>query len=63
MVQAKYRSVSVQIRQTKRVPALTEEIVQSGHLWLEPGKSFRWQLGKPLPAGSFAVKRAAYQWE
>jgi len=45
--QAKHRTVSVRIRQTKRVPALTEEIVQGGHLWLEPGKAFRWQLGKP----------------
>lgn len=45
--QAKHRSVSVEIRQTKRIPALTEEIVQRGHLWLEPGKAFRWQLGKP----------------
>jgi outer membrane lipoprotein-sorting protein len=45
--QAKHRSVSVGIRQTKRMPALTEEIVQGGHLWLQPGKAFRWQLGKP----------------
>jgi outer membrane lipoprotein-sorting protein len=45
--QAKHRSVSVEIRQTKRVPALTDEIIQSGRLWLEPGKAFRWQLGKP----------------
>lgn len=45
--QAKHRSVSVEIRQTKRMPALTDEIVQGGHLWLEPGKAFRWQLGKP----------------
>ncbi len=45
--QAKHRSVSVEIRQTKRMPALTEDIVQGGHLWLDPGKAFRWQLGKP----------------
>jgi len=45
--QAKYRTVSVSIRQTKRVPALSEAIVQSGHLWMEPGKAFCWQLGKP----------------
>jgi outer membrane lipoprotein-sorting protein len=45
--QAKHRSVSVEIRQTKRMPALTEPSVQRGHLWLEPGKAFRWQLGKP----------------
>lgn len=45
--QSEHRSVSVEIRQTKRVPALTKEIVLGGHLWLEPGKAFRWQLGKP----------------
>jgi outer membrane lipoprotein-sorting protein len=45
--QAKHSSVSVDVRQTKRVPALTEEIVQRGHLWMEPGKAFRWELGKP----------------
>lgn len=45
--QAKHQTVSVEIRQTKRMPALTEEIVERGHLWLEPGKAFRWQLGKP----------------
>ncbi|MFU8893156.1 MAG: LolA family protein [Luteolibacter sp.] len=45
--QAKHRTVSVAIRQTKRIPALTEEIVERGQLWLEPGKAFRWQLGTP----------------
>jgi len=45
--QAKHSSVSVDVRQTKRVLALTEEIVQKGHLWMQPGKAFRWELGKP----------------
>jgi len=45
--QAMHRSVSVEIRQTKRMPALTEETVEHGHLWLVPGRAFRWQLGKP----------------
>lgn len=45
--QAKHRSVSVGIRQTKRLPALNEPIIEAGHLWLEPGKAFRWQLGTP----------------
>lgn len=46
--QARHRTVSVEVRQTKKVPALTEKIVLRGHLWLEPGKSFRWELGKPV---------------
>ena len=46
--QARHRSVSVAIRQTKKVPALTEEIVHDGHLWLQPSKTFRYELGKPL---------------
>jgi outer membrane lipoprotein-sorting protein len=46
--QAKHRTVSVSIRQTKRIPALSEAVVESGHLWLEPGKAFRWQIGNPV---------------
>ena len=46
--QAKHKTVSVGVRQTKKIPALSEPIVQQGHLWLEPGKAFRWELGKPL---------------
>ena len=46
--QSKHESVSVKIRQTKKIPALTEEIVLTGHLWLKPGKAFRWELGDPL---------------
>lgn len=46
--QVLYKSLSVDVRQTKKVPALTEETVLLGHLWLQPGKTFRWQLGKPL---------------
>ncbi|MFD2256195.1 outer membrane lipoprotein carrier protein LolA [Luteolibacter algae] len=46
--QAKHKTVSVDLRQTKKIPALTDEIRQQGHLWMIPGKSFRWELGKPL---------------
>lgn len=45
--QARHKTVSVDVRQTKKIPALTEEVVLRGHLWMEPGKSFRWELGKP----------------
>ena len=45
--QAQHKTVSVDVRQTKKIPALTEEIVLRGHLWMDPGKSFRWELGKP----------------
>ncbi|MFN9026407.1 MAG: LolA family protein, partial [Akkermansiaceae bacterium] len=46
--QAQYKTVRVDVRQTKRIPALSEPVIESGHLWLVPGKSFRWELGKPL---------------
>jgi len=58
--QAKHRSVSVEIRQTKRIPALTEAIVERGHLWLEPGKAFRWQLGKPPTQSAVFDGRKVY---
>jgi len=45
--QAQYQSVSVKVKQTKKIPALTEDIVLTGHLWLVPGQAFRWQLGDP----------------
>jgi outer membrane lipoprotein-sorting protein len=45
---AEHKTVSVRVKQTKKIPALTEDIVTRGHLWLVPGKSFRWQLGDPL---------------
>ncbi len=45
--QAQHKSVSVAVRQTKKIPALSEEIVQTGHVWLQPGKTFRWELGRP----------------
>jgi len=45
--QATYQSVIVKIRQTKKIPALTAPIKNTGKLWLKPGKSFRWQLGAP----------------
>jgi outer membrane lipoprotein-sorting protein len=46
--QAQYKTVRVDVRQTKRIPALSEPVIESGHLWLVPGKSFRWEIGKPL---------------
>jgi outer membrane lipoprotein-sorting protein len=46
--QAQHKTVSVAVRQTKRIPALSEQIVQTGHVWLQPGKAFRWELGKPV---------------
>lgn len=46
--QAKHKTVSVDVRQTKKIPALSEPIVQKGHLWLKPGEAFRWELGEPL---------------
>ena len=45
--QAKHSSVVVDFRQTKKVPALADEIKTMGKLWLVPGKAFRWELGKP----------------
>lgn len=45
--QANHQSVEVEFRQTKKVPALSNEIKTPGKLWLIPGKSFRWELGKP----------------
>lgn len=45
---AERQTVSVNVKQTKKIPALTQDIVTRGHLWLIPGKSFRWQLGDPL---------------
>jgi len=46
--QANHKTVSVKVRQTKKIPALTEDIVMSGYLWLKPGEAFRWELGDPL---------------
>ena len=45
--QADHKSVIVTFRQTKKVPALTDEIKTMGKLWLVPGKAFRWQVGTP----------------
>ena len=45
--QAKHKSVVVNFRQTKKVPALADEIKTMGKLWLIPGKAFRWQIGTP----------------
>ena len=46
--QAKHKTVSVDVRQTKKIPALTDEVVQRGHLWMKPGEAFRWELGDPV---------------
>ncbi len=45
--QAKHKTVSVDVRQTKKSPALTETTTERGHLWLKPGQAFRWELGDP----------------
>ena len=45
---AERQTVSVNVKQSKKIPALTQDIVTHGHLWLVPGRSFRWQLGDPL---------------
>lgn len=45
--QALNKTVSVDVRQTKKVPALSDSTVLEGHVWMIPGKSFLWQLGKP----------------
>lgn len=46
--QSKHKTVSVDVRQTKKIPALSEKIVQRGHLWMVPGQAFRWELGDPV---------------
>jgi outer membrane lipoprotein-sorting protein len=55
--QAEHKTVSVDVRQTKKIPALAEEIVQRGHLWMKPGEAFRWELGEPV------TQRAVYDGE
>ena len=45
--QAEHKSVIVTFRQTKKIPALTDEIKTMGKLWLVPGIAFRWQVGTP----------------
>ncbi|BDS07786.1 hypothetical protein NT6N_28260 [Oceaniferula spumae] len=45
--QKTYKSVKVKMRQTKKLPALNEPVKNTGYLWLQPGKAFRWQLGDP----------------
>lgn len=52
--QAQHKTVSVDVRQTKKSPALTETTTERGHLWLQPGHAFRWELGEPT------VQRAVY---
>ncbi len=55
--QARHQTVSVDVRQTKKIPALSEQIVQRGHLWMKPGEAFRWELGDPV------TQRAVYDGE
>lgn len=45
--QADHESVVAVFRQTKKSPALADEIETMGKLWLLPGKAFRWELGRP----------------
>lgn len=45
--QGKHQTVQVRLRQTKKLPALKEPIINNGQLWLIPSKSFRWQIGDP----------------
>ena len=52
--QAEHKTVSVDVRQTKKSPALTETTMERGHLWLKPGQAFRWELGEP------AMQRAVF---
>ena len=49
---SEHQTVSVNVKQTKKIPALTQDIITRGHLWLVPGQSFRWQLGDPLVQGA-----------
>ena len=46
--QAAHKSVVATFRQTKKVPALTDDIKTMGKLWLIPGKAFRWEIGTPI---------------
>ena len=46
--QAAHKSVVATFRQTKKVPALTDDIKTMGKLWLIPGKAFRWEFGMPV---------------
>jgi outer membrane lipoprotein-sorting protein len=45
--QAEHETVIVTFRQRKKSPALDDQIETMGKLWLVPGQSFRWELGKP----------------
>ncbi|MBK1832273.1 outer membrane lipoprotein carrier protein LolA [Verrucomicrobiaceae bacterium R5-34] len=45
--QKTYTSVKVKMRQTKKLPSMTQPVKNTGYLWLMPGKAFRWQLGDP----------------
>jgi len=45
--QAKNKTVQVKIKQTKKLPALKNPVINTGYLWLQPKQAFRWQLGDP----------------
>lgn len=45
--QQSHKTVRVDVRQTKKSPALSAETRLNGHLWLKPGEAFRWELGRP----------------
>ncbi|MBT8043574.1 MAG: hypothetical protein KJO79_01385, partial [Verrucomicrobiae bacterium] len=54
--QSKHKTVQVRLRQTKKIPALKEPVINNGRLWLMPGKAFRWQIGDPgAPKASTAI--------
>ena len=58
--QAKCRSAIVNVRQTKRIPALDNPVKTTGKLWLKPGKSFRWQLGDPIASSAIFDGQQVY---
>ena len=45
--QSTYKTVQVKIKQTKKLPALKNPVINTGYLWLKPKQAFRWQLGEP----------------
>lgn len=58
--QAQFRSVIVEIQQTKKMAALNEPVHTKGKLWLQPGKAFRWQLGEPIASTAIYDGTAVY---
>lgn len=58
--QGKHQSVQVKLRQTKKIPALKDPIVNRGQLWLIPGKQFRWQIGNPKASSAIYDGKRVY---